>query len=167
MSCKSVRRVVETGNITVETYRSLQCLIGSIPLVNSLYHIHNQYPAPFTGTAKAEQELTMEELHAHLSHVSAAMICNMLAKGMVTGVKLHPDHTTMGQCEACEYGKATCKPIGKDHEPKCCEKFGNEVHTSVWRLSLMQTPAKKTYYVTFTDDHMRYVYAPSPHGSEI
>jgi len=34
-SCKSVRRVVETGNITVETYRSLHCasLRSSLSLV--------------------------------------------------------------------------------------------------------------------------------------
>lgn len=59
----------------------------------------------------------MEELHAQLSHIGAGTVCEMLAKGMVTGVKLHLDHTTMGQCEACKYGKATHKPIGKDHEP--------------------------------------------------
>ena len=71
----------------------------------------------------------MEDLHAHLSHVGAATTHDMLAKGMVTSVKLHPDHTTMGQCGACEYGKVMHKPIGKDYEPKHCETFGDKVHT--------------------------------------
>jgi len=119
--------------------------------------IRNQYPTLFTDATKAKQELTMEELHARLSHVGAT-IHNMLAKGMVTSVKLHLDHATTGQSEACEYGKATCKPIRKDHEPKRCEKFGDEVHTDIWGPSPMQTPAKKTYYVMFTDDHTRYTH---------
>ena len=50
------------------------------------------------------------------------------------------------------------KPIRKDHEPKCCEKFGDEVHTDVWEPSLTQTPVKKTYYVMFTDDHTQYTH---------
>ena len=160
----SISRLASAGYATL--FRSQSCsiytvqkhLIGSIPLINGLYRIRNQYPTPFAGAAKVEQELTMEELHAHLSHVSTAMIRDMLAKGMVTGMKLHLDHTTMGQCEACEYGKATCKPIGKDREPKCCEKFGDDVHTDVWEPSPTQTPAKKTYYVTFTNDHTRYTH---------
>ena len=133
-------------------------LVGSILLVNGLYCIRNQYPTPFAGTAKAKQVLTMDELYARLSHIGAATICDMLAKGMVTRVKLHPSHTTMGQCKACKYGKATRKPIGKDREPKRCEKFGDEVHTDVWGPSPTQTPAKKTYYVTFTNNHMWYMH---------
>ena len=139
-------------------YTAQKHLIGSIPLINSLYHIRNQYRTPFAGTAKVERELTMEELHARLSNISATMIHDMLAKGMVTSMKLHPDHTTMGQCKACEYGKAMRKPIGKDREPKRCERFRDEVHTNVWGPSPMQTPAKKTYYVTFTNNHTWYMH---------
>ncbi|KIJ14154.1 hypothetical protein PAXINDRAFT_41846, partial [Paxillus involutus ATCC 200175] len=82
--------------------------------------------------------LTMEELHARLSHIAPATIREMLAKGAVEGVKLDPLHETMGQCESCEYAKATCKPIGKIHEPKHCEKFGDEVHTDLWGPSPIQ-----------------------------
>ena len=156
----SISRLTSAGyaalfrNQLCSIYTVQKNLVGSIPLVNGLYCIHNQYPTPFAGAAKAEQELTMDELHARLSHIDTATIRNMLAKGMVTRVKLHPSHTTMGQCEVCKYGKATCKPIGKDRELKCCEKFGDEVHTDIWGPSLTQTPAKKTYYVMFTNDHM-------------
>ncbi|KIK75442.1 hypothetical protein PAXRUDRAFT_55533, partial [Paxillus rubicundulus Ve08.2h10] len=58
--------------------------------------------------------------------------------GMVEGVCLNLLHTTMGQCEACEYVKATCKPIGKEHEPTCCETFGDKVHTDLWGPSPIQ-----------------------------
>ena len=162
--------LISISHLTTAGYAALFCsqscsiytaqkrLISTITLVNGLYCIHNQYPIPFTGATKAEQELTMEELHAHLSHIGTTMICDMLAKGMVTGVNLHPSHTTMGQCEACEYGKATRKPIGKDHELKHCEKFRDEVHTNVWGPLPMQTPAKKMYYVMFTDNHTQYMH---------
>ncbi|KIJ10366.1 hypothetical protein PAXINDRAFT_37090, partial [Paxillus involutus ATCC 200175] len=82
--------------------------------------------------------LTMEELHARLFHIAPATIRDMLAKGMVEGVKLDPLHETMGQCESCEYAKATRKPIGKVREPKRREKFGDEVHTDLWGPSPTQ-----------------------------
>jgi hypothetical protein len=82
----------------------------------------------------------------------------MLAKGAVEGVKLDPLHETMGQCESCEYAKATCKPIGKIHEPKHCEKFGDEVHTDLWGPSPIQTIGKKLYYASFTDDYTGYTH---------
>ncbi|KIK79082.1 hypothetical protein PAXRUDRAFT_108400, partial [Paxillus rubicundulus Ve08.2h10] len=76
--------------------------------------------------------LTMEELHCHLSHIGPALICEMLSKGMVEGIKLDPANVTMGQCESCENVKATHKPIGKIHEPQCHEKFSDEVHSGIW-----------------------------------
>ena len=56
----------------------------------------------------------------------------MLAKGMITGVALNPNHTTMGQCASCEYEKVTCKPIRKVCEPNHSETPGDEIHTDVW-----------------------------------
>ena len=98
----SISCLARFHNQSCSIYMAQKNLVGSIPLINSLYSIRNQYPTPFAGAAKAEQELTMDKLHARLSHIGAATIHDMLAKGMVTGVKLHPSHTTMGQCEACE-----------------------------------------------------------------
>ncbi|KIK78858.1 hypothetical protein PAXRUDRAFT_79921, partial [Paxillus rubicundulus Ve08.2h10] len=65
--------------------------------------------------------LTMQELHTQLSHITPTTIHEMLAKGMVEGVKLDPLHKTMGQCESCMYGKVVCKPIWKTHNVKQCE----------------------------------------------
>ncbi|KIK81023.1 hypothetical protein PAXRUDRAFT_116339, partial [Paxillus rubicundulus Ve08.2h10] len=82
--------------------------------------------------------LTMEELHARLSHISPVTIREMLTKGMVEGVKLDPQHEAMGQCESCENAKATRKPIGKVRELQRCEAFSDEVHTDVWGPSDVQ-----------------------------
>ena len=56
----------------------------------------------------------------------------MMAKGMISGVTLHPDHTDMDQCTTCKYGKAVRKPIGTVREPSRTAKLGDEVHTDVW-----------------------------------
>ncbi|KIK74246.1 hypothetical protein PAXRUDRAFT_99418, partial [Paxillus rubicundulus Ve08.2h10] len=78
------------------------------------------------------------DLHVQLSHIGPATIHEMLAKGMVEGVKLDPHHESMGQCESCEYVKATCKPIRKIREPQHCAKFGDKVHTDLWGPSPIQ-----------------------------
>ena len=98
----------------------------------------------------------MAELHAHLSHISVTMIRDMLAKGMISGVALHPNHSDMGQCVACEYGKAVQKPIGNVREPSRSAKLSDEIHTDVWGPSPVQTPGKCSYYCLFTDNHTRY-----------
>lgn len=83
-------------------------------------------------------------------------IHKMLAKGMVSGMTLDPNHTTMGQCTSCEYGKAVCKPIGTTHEPNQTANVGDEIHTDVWGPSPVLTPGKCGYYCSFTDNHTHY-----------
>ncbi|KIJ11040.1 hypothetical protein PAXINDRAFT_36693, partial [Paxillus involutus ATCC 200175] len=82
--------------------------------------------------------LTMEELHCRLSHIGPALICKMLSKGMVEGVKLDPANETMGQCESCENVKATRKPIGKVRKPQHHEMFSDEVHSNIWGPTQVQ-----------------------------
>jgi hypothetical protein len=133
-------------------------LLGEVIVSNGLYRVRNGTARqPFAGAASTVETLTMENLHAHLSHIAPATIREMLAKGMVEGVRLDPAHETMGQCVSCEVAKATRKPIGQIREPQHRRKFGDEVHTDVWGPSSVQTPGHKTYYASFTDDHTRYM----------
>ena len=91
-------------------------LLGQVDVINSLYCIQNDYSDPMAAAASGDKELTMKDLHAHLSHIGTATIREMVSKGMITGVKLRID-SSMGQCPSCEYGKATRKPIGTTREP--------------------------------------------------
>ena len=106
--------------------------------------------------AKGDEQLTMAELHARLSHISVTTICEMITKGMISGIALHPDHSDMGQCVACEYGKVVQKPIGNICEPNRSATLGDEVHTDVWGPSPVQMPGKCSYYCLFTDDYTCY-----------
>ena len=91
-------------------------LLGWVDVTNSLYCTQNNYSDPMAATASGDKELTLEDLHVCLSHIGTAMICNMVFKGMITGVKLCTD-SSMGQCSSCKYGKATRKPIETTCEP--------------------------------------------------
>ena len=95
--------------------------------------------------AKGDKQLTMAELHAHLSHIGVTTIHEMITKGMISGVMLHPDHSDMGQCIAYKYRKAVQKPIRNIHEPNRSAMLGDKVHTDVWGPSPVQTPGKHSY----------------------
>ena len=131
--------------------------MGQVEVANGLYKAMSTYLAT-AGAAREDRQLTMEDLHAHLSHIRVRTICEMLATGMVTGVMLDPNHSTMGQCASCEYGKATRKPIGKVREPSHLGKLGDKIHTDIWGPSPVQTPGKHSYYSSFTDDHTCYTH---------
>ena len=124
-------------------------------VANGLYKTQSDYTVT-AATAKEDRKLTMEDLHARLSHIRVGTIHDMLVKGMITSVTLDPSHSTMGQCASCKYGKATQKPIGKVREPNRSAKLGDEIHTDVWGPSSIQTPGKQSYYSSFTNDHTRY-----------
>jgi hypothetical protein len=129
---------------------------NKVSVMNGLYRTQHAYQVPTTAAARGDKQLTMEELHVRLSHISVPTIHEMMAKGMISGITLHLDHTDMGQCVACEYGKAVRKPIGTIREPSRTATLGDEVHTDVWGLSPVQMPGKRSYYGFFTDDHTRY-----------
>ena len=100
----------------------------------------------------------MMKLDCQLSHIALSIIQDLLAKGMVEGVKLNPLYTTMDQCKSCEYGKAVCKPIGNVCKPKYHEYSGDEVHMDVWGPSDMQILGHKKFYASFTDNYTQYTH---------
>ena len=91
---------------TCQIFNAKQQLLGEVSIVNGLYKTQHVYSIPTAATAKGDKQLTMAELHARLSHIGITTIREMITKGMSSGVALHPDHSDMGQCVACEYGKA-------------------------------------------------------------
>ena len=106
-------------------------LLGEVNVTNGLYCIQHAYQVPIIVATREDEQLTMEELHVCLLHIGVPTIHDMMAKGMISGVTLHLDHTEMGQYIACEYGKAACKPIDTICEPNCIAALGDEVHTNI------------------------------------
>ena len=130
-------------------------LLGQVHMANGLYKTQCDYSMT-AATVRGDEKLTMKELHCCLSHIGVGTICEMLAKGMMIDVTLDPDHSSMGQCAACKYGKATCMPIGKARDPQRTENLGDKIHINVWGSSPIQAPGKWSYYCSFTDNHTCY-----------
>jgi hypothetical protein len=86
--------------------------LGEIPVNKGLYCIKRPQKS-FAGVAKANDVLTMREIHARLGHISPDSIRQMIKDGVITGITLDPSDTTMEKCDSYEYAKVTHKPIGK------------------------------------------------------
>ena len=130
MTLVSISCLTETGYHAVfngsicQIFDVERSLVGQVKVANGLYKATSTYLAT-TGAAREDRQLTMEDLHACLSHIGVRTICKILAKGMITGITLNPNHSTMGQCTSCEYRKATQKPIEKVCEPSHLGKLGD------------------------------------------
>lgn len=157
----SISRLTSAGHAAL--FRDESCkifdankkLLGEVPVRNGLYQVRRPLTS-FAGVTNTPKILTMEELHKRMAHIAPSSIREMLVKGMIEGIKLDPTQETMGQCESCEYAKATRKPIGDSRDPKRHENLGDEVHSDLWGPSPTQTQGGKSYYCSFTDDHTRY-----------
>ena len=108
---------------------------------------------PVSKLNTINEELTLNQFHRQMGHVSAGVAHKLVEKGFVTGVRLEP--TPSGKpffCESCVYAKATRKPVPKIRDGERAMKFGDEIHTDLWGPAPVATKGGKKYYITFTDD---------------
>ena len=108
----SISHLTETGYCTVfdgsicQIFDAECSLVGQVEVANGLYKVKSTYLATVRA-AREDRQLSMEDLHACLSHIEIGTICEMLATGMITGIMLDSNHSSMGQYTSCEYRKAT------------------------------------------------------------
>ena len=103
-----------------------------------------------------EETLTLDQLHRRMGHASVQVIRDLVAHGMVTGLRL--EYTPTGQpffCESCIYGKATRKSVPKVREGERAAVFGGEVHSDLWGKSPVESRGGKNYMDTYIDDKTR------------
>jgi hypothetical protein len=127
--------------------------VGQIPkTAKGLYRVDHE---PETANEAIEQ-LTLDQLHRRMGHISPDVARKLVAKGFVTGVSLN--ETESGNpffCESCVYAKATRKPILKARQGERATEFGGEVHSDLWGPAPVATKSGRRYYITFTDDKTR------------
>ena len=142
---------------TCRIYDAKDKIIGQINARNGLYRIDHEVAMNVTMAGEAREVLTLEELHKWMGHIALDTIKQMVRRGAIEGIEA--DLTAAIQpCASCEYGKATRKPIKKSHEEPRATNFGEEIHSDVWGPSPIQTPGRKEYYVSFTDDHTQWTH---------
>jgi len=104
----------------------------------------------------ASEELTLDQFHRRMGHISPEVARKLVSQGFVTGVRLETTH--QGDpffCESCVYAKSTRKPIEKVRGGERATEFGGEVHSDLWGPAPVESKGGKRYYITFTDDKTR------------
>ena len=106
------------------------------------------------GPAK-KREMTLDEAHRMLGHVSYTAARDTIMRGLVEGVSLIPGSKSTA-CDACEAGKMTRKAIAKERVWPRAIAVGDEVHSDVWSPARTETLGRRLYNVLFVDDHSRH-----------
>jgi GAG-pre-integrase domain len=128
-------------------------IVGKVPKNDrGLYRVEHHSE---TADAAAE-ELTLDQFHRRMGHISPESARRLVRDHLVTGVFL--DLTGPVKpffCESCIYAKSSRKPISKVREGERATVFGGEVHTDLWGPAPVESKGGKKYYITFTDDKTR------------
>ena len=167
----SIGRIVWSGS-TVE-FQSKGCrvsnsagdVVARVPLVRGLYRTRMRrseaaMPAMLEGERAEDgpvekREITLDEAHRMLGHVSYAAARDAITRGLVEGVSLIPGSKPTA-CDACEAGKMTRKAIAKERVRPRATAVGDEVHTDVWGPARTETLGRRLYNALFIDDHSRH-----------
>ena len=94
--------------------------------------------------------------HERLGHVGKRAICELVKKGLVTGVKLTDKSDVF--CEPCQLGKAHRQPFN-ENSVKVATVPGEMVHTDVCGPMTEKSPGGSRYVLTFKDDASGYRHA--------
>ncbi|KAF7371239.1 Transcription factor [Mycena sanguinolenta] len=107
-----------------------------------------------------ERELTEQELHRVLGHISPAAAKSLVSNGLVSGIHLTPTSTDTKPffCKSCVYAKMRCKSVPKERKGEHAENHGDLVYSDVWGPSRVETLGHHRYFSTFTDDAKRETY---------
>jgi Pol polyprotein, beta-barrel domain len=130
-------------------------LLGQVPLSNGLYKVEHKDTAAVVNAAP--KVLMLDELHRRMGHISPQVAWKPVRDGTITGLEI--DMVSQpGFCTVCAQAKPTCQPIPQKWEGPRAEKFGEKVHLDVWRPKNPQSCDGKEYFVSFTNDHNRWMY---------
>lgn len=105
----------------------------------------------------AKEEITLQQFHNRMGHISPEVAKQLVTQGFVTSVKLEKSKSNKPFfCKSCVYAKATRKPIQKICEGERASEFGGKVHTDLWGPAPVTTKGGRRYYITFTDNKFRF-----------
>jgi hypothetical protein len=109
-----------------------------------------------------EEQVDIATMDRCLTHTTPDSIWKMVKKGIVKGVQLIGDSTTV-TCKACKWAKVTYKEIQKKHKGPLSDMLGAEVHSDVWGPSPIFSLGRRRYYVRFTNDFSCHTWLTAMH----
>jgi hypothetical protein len=155
----SISRIIRVGCVMLFEGNSCYIknkkgkVIRKIPWsTNGLFKVKHQVTA-----ASAEEHVSIPTLHCRLGHILLDTIHSLICHDIINGVKITDDDFT--SCDSCNYIKTTHKPIKAECTVAPATAFGEEVHSDVWGPSPLNSLGGHRYYITFTDDYLRYMWA--------
>jgi len=102
--------------------------------------------------AATMERLTIMEFHHQMGYIALSVAWRLAEQELVSGLEIDMSKDKPTFCESCIYGKATYKPIVKEHEGPHAESISNVVFSNVWGPVPVTMLGGKHYYVMFTDD---------------
>jgi hypothetical protein len=118
-----------------------------------LYRVYQEHHLDSTEFAgKANEVLTIDELHRRMGHISHSAARVLMQKKLVSGIELD-ESSKPTVCESCEWAKGVWKEIQKTRNGDRAAAVGDEVHLDLWGPAPVETINRKQYYISFTDDH--------------
>src|ERR1700678_2212415 len=125
-------------------------MVGQVPKNNRGLYCVEHYPE---SADSATEELTLDQFHRRMGHISPDSARKLVSLGLVTGVFLHlPDSAKPFFCKSCVFAKSGRKSIQKVRGGERATEFGGEVHSDLWGPAPVESRGGKRYYITFTDD---------------
>jgi len=132
--------------------------VGTGKQVNRLYLLSARAELPRREYANvaARHELTWDQWHRRLGHLSLSAVQALKRKNMVEGLTVDEANIPSISCEACIQAKQTRKgyPAEAEHRAKIP---GERSMSDVWGPAATQAISGAKYYISFTDDNTRFV----------
>ena len=127
--------------------------MGEVPKTDRCLYRVEHYPETVDA---ATDELTLDQFHRQMGHISPESAQKLVSQGLVTGVFL--DLTEPAKpffCESFVYAKLSWKLILNVREGEHAMEFGGEVHSDLQGPAPVESKGSKggkKYYITFTYD---------------
>jgi hypothetical protein len=128
ISCiASARSTVVSTGYTCHIFNNKKKIIGTIQMKSGLYWVFSTHPLKGEYAAKARVEVSIDELHRQLGHVSHDRARMLVSKNLVEGVELDLA-SRPSVYESCEWAKGDRKAIMQVHEGQSTTEI------SAWNL---------------------------------
>ena len=107
-------------------------IIGEIVMDGGLYHIYQECcPDSKEFAGKANEVVTIDELHHCMGHVSNSAARVLVWKKLMLGIELD-ESSKPSVCESCKWAKGVRKEIQRTHDGDCATAVRDEVHSDLW-----------------------------------